>query len=92
MRFLLPLVVMLVLFYLLRSILRGLLQNSSQPTLDSESRGTRQAQPNVKMGKMEKDPVCGTFVDVATSIHATFGGEQKFFCSSECLDKFKKSR
>jgi YHS domain-containing protein len=41
---------------------------------------------------MEKDPICGTYVDTATSPHATFAGETRYFCSSNCLDKFKQQR
>jgi YHS domain-containing protein len=51
-----------------------------------------QRSSGVKLGKMEKDPVCGTYVDVATSIHGVFRGETKHFCSQECLDKYKEAR
>jgi YHS domain-containing protein len=50
-----------------------------------------QRSSGVKLGKMEKDPVCGTYVDVATSIHGVFRGETKHFCSQECLNKYKEA-
>jgi YHS domain-containing protein len=40
---------------------------------------------------MEKDPVCGTYVDVASSLHDTFGGQIKYFCSSQCLSKYHET-
>lgn len=89
MRFLIPLFLILFLFYLLRSVLQGLLASTEKSKLD-ESRPHRSG--NVKLGKMEKDPVCGTYVDVATSVHGVFGGETKHFCSQECLSKYRQSR
>ena len=41
---------------------------------------------------MEKDPVCGTYVDTDSALRRSFRGEAKYFCSSECLEKFQKSR
>ena len=40
-------------------------------------------------GELKKDPVCGTFIAVATSLHKTVGGEMYYFCSADCRDKFK---
>ena len=37
---------------------------------------------------LKKDPVCGTFVSVATAMQKTKGGETYYFCSAECRDKF----
>jgi YHS domain-containing protein len=39
---------------------------------------------------MEKDPVCGTYVDVASAPKLSRAGEFNYFCSVECLEKFKK--
>ncbi len=93
MRLLLPVLLVLIVFLLLRSIVRGFLQSSSdRQRFEPHSTDPKGGDRNVKMGKMEKDPVCGTYVDVATSIHAPFGGEVLYFCSEECLKKYKKSR
>jgi YHS domain-containing protein len=89
MRFLIPLFLVLFVFFLLRSVLRGLLASNEKSRLGA-SRPQRSS--GVKLGKMEKDPVCGTYVDVATSAHGVFGGETKHFCSQECLDKYKQTR
>jgi YHS domain-containing protein len=92
MRLLFPLLIFLLVFYFLRHILRALTQGKASPKFGVEDMRHREHGRSVKMGKMEKDPVCGTFVDVATSLKATFGGEPKYFCSAECLNKYKQSR
>lgn len=40
-------------------------------------------------GELKQDPVCGTFVPITTSIRQTVNGEQVYFCSVACRDKFK---
>jgi YHS domain-containing protein len=37
---------------------------------------------------MEKDPVCGTYVDVASALNLSQGNEPIYFCSEECRGKF----
>jgi YHS domain-containing protein len=89
MRFLVPLLLILFLFFLLRSVIQRLLASTEKSRLDA---GRPQRSGGVKLGKMEKDPVCGTYVDVATSVHGVFRGETKHFCSQECLNKYKQAR
>ena len=71
---------------MIRSILQGLLEGTKAATSRRESNAS-----GMKVGRMEKDPVCGMYVDVATSIVATFEGHPKYFCSTECLNKYKKA-
>lgn len=44
---------------------------------------------------MTKDPVCGSEVDErsanAKGLTAEFGGQVRFFCSTQCRDMFKQS-
>jgi len=40
-------------------------------------------------GELKQDPVCGTFVPIATSVKQTINGELIHFCSVACRDKFK---
>ncbi len=40
-------------------------------------------------GELKQDPVCGTFVPIATSVKQTVNGELVHFCSVACRDKFK---
>ena len=86
MRFLFPLLFFLLIFYIIRSILRGFIEGTRASTLRQTS-----GRSGVKMGRMEKDPVCGMYVDIATSVAATFEGKPKYFCSTECLNKYKKA-
>ncbi|MBM3803943.1 MAG: YHS domain-containing protein [Acidimicrobiia bacterium] len=89
MRLLVPLFLILFLIFLLRSILQGLRSSSAKSRFDG-SRPQRGGS-GVKMGKMEKDPVCGTYVDIATSVRGVFAGETKHFCSQDCLNKYKRN-
>lgn len=45
-------------------------------------------QQKVADGEMAKDPECGTWVDIASSISVREGSKQYYFCSYECRDKF----
>ena len=39
-------------------------------------------------GELKRDPVCGTYVPVSTSIKKTVRGELVHFCSADCRDKY----
>jgi YHS domain-containing protein len=39
-------------------------------------------------GELRQDPVCGTFVPVATSLNRVVNGETLYFCSAACRDRF----
>ena len=40
-------------------------------------------------GELKRDPVCGTFVPVATSVKKSAGGETVHFCSTACRDRYQ---
>jgi len=40
-------------------------------------------------GELKKDPVCGTFVAVASSVKRNVDGEVVHFCSTACRDKYQ---
>ncbi len=40
-------------------------------------------------GELRKDPVCGTFVPIATSLRRVVNGEAVYFCSADCRDRFR---
>ena len=42
-------------------------------------------------GELKKDPVCGTYTAVASSVKQTVRGETIYFCSSRCRDKYVAS-
>jgi len=41
-------------------------------------------------GELKKDPVCGTFVAVSSSVKRTGNGEVVHFCSTACRDKYQQ--
>lgn len=93
MRLILYVVVGVVILTLLRSVLeavgKAFSAATSAPPSPASAGGPRgQAQQSPKPQSLKKDPVCGTFVSVATALQKTRGGETYYFCSPECRDKF----
>jgi YHS domain-containing protein len=92
MRFLIQILAFLLLIYFVRTVLRQILPSLFTRTTFQNTGNLGQTHGRaVKQGKMEKDPACGTYVDVATSLHESFGGEIKYFCSSTCLKKYQET-
>ena len=77
-------VVPILLFLLLRSILRGFFSPSA-PRRPSQSSGP----PVSPGGELKKDPVCGTYVSTSVALRETVRGETVYFCSPECRDKYR---
>ncbi|MEW5975806.1 MAG: YHS domain-containing protein [Acidobacteriota bacterium] len=92
MRILLQILAFLFLLYLVRYILKTLFSGPRPEARFRQSPFTS-ARPGrrIKQGKMEKDPICGMYVDVEHALQASFKGEPHYFCSSECLQKFKET-
>jgi len=90
MRLIFYVVVGVVILTLLRSVLEAVGKAFSGATSSPPSSGDPhgQAQQSQKPQSLKKDPVCGTFVSVATAMQKTKGGETYYFCSAECRDKF----
>jgi len=88
------LMTVLVIFFLravMRTIFKGfgdLMRPGANPNASQQS-GAPNAVPLT--GELKKDPVCGTYISVATSIKETVGGETVHFCSKECRDKYVAS-
>ncbi|HLH19706.1 MAG TPA: hypothetical protein VKX45_20960 [Bryobacteraceae bacterium] len=82
--FLLPLLV----FLLLRNLLRGFLSAGGQRT----ARPPQPQPPPVSPGgELKKDPVCGTYVSTATAVQERVKGEVVYFCSQECREKYRSA-
>ena len=60
-----------------------------------EKSETKVKERKIAAGKMVKDPICGTYVDVDSSISVRDGNATHRFCSYECrqtfLDKLEAS-
>ena len=80
--FLLP----LLLFLLLRNMLRGFLSSGPLRTARPP-----QPPPVSPGGELKKDPVCGTDVSTATALQERVKGEVVYFCSQECRDRYRHS-
>ncbi|MCS6897206.1 MAG: hypothetical protein NZM29_04470 [Nitrospira sp.] len=77
-RILLVSVLLIVLYLLLRQILRTV----KQSTIDD--RGT-----SVDQDQMVLDPMCQTFVPRRIALIRTIGGKTHYFCSKECMAAFE---
>ena len=79
----------LLLFFFVRGLLRNVIQGF---------RGTPQPQPQQPVspraptvsagGELKKDPVCGTYVAIDSSLKRVVNGRVLHFCSAECRDKY----
>ena len=83
--------ILLALLMFVRGVLRALLAPMRAPSNFENPGPSRTRGSTVKQGTMEKDPVCGTYVDIGSALRGSFHGETKYFCSSDCLEKFKQS-
>jgi len=77
---------LLLLFWLLRGILRSIFDglNSQVP-----ARPGRPVPPVSAGGELKKDPVCGTYVSADTSVTKRVDGQTLHFCSPACRDKYR---
>ena len=56
----------------------------------NRNRPAQQSSEQVPLsGELKKDPVCGTFVAVASSVKRNVDGEVIHFCSTACRDKYQ---
>lgn len=89
-RLLLRFLVLLVIFAIIRYLFVAVTRIVSQVVNPQASRPVpNQASHSPVGGELKQDPVCGTFVPVATSVKKTINGELVYFCSAACRDKFK---
>ena len=85
----LRLVLPLLILFFLRSVLRAVfavLRQGVPGQGSATGAGRRDIPPATEL---KKDPVCGTYVPVATSLTRTINGSVVHFCSPECRDKYR---
>ena len=79
----------LLVFALLRSVLRSIFQAGRNVTRPPQQ-APPSSRPNVVVGgELKKDPVCGTYVSTGASVTRTVNGQLLHFCSKECRDKYR---
>ena len=84
-RFVLPLLALLLVRSLLRSVFSGFRTYTA-----TQSQRPAQATTAVPAGgELKKDPVCGTYVSTQGSITRSVDGKLIHFCSAQCRDKYR---
>jgi YHS domain-containing protein len=83
--FFLRVVLPLLLFWLLRGVLKSIFGAWNS----SVYKPRRSAPPVHPGGELKKDPVCGTFVSSEASVTKRVNGETLHFCSLACRDKYR---
>jgi YHS domain-containing protein len=78
-RLLIILGLLVVLYFLLRSIIRAQLGG-----------GKEQDQLPSSKKDLVQDPVCRMYVSKDSAVAASIGGQSYFFCSKECAQTFQK--
>ncbi len=63
-------------------------RNDSRAKMDAQKRG--EAAGGEAAGDMARDPVCGTFVNMADAVTVRDGGKRYYFCSYDCREEFLK--
>jgi uncharacterized protein len=48
------------------------------------------AVPRIEGEDLVKDPCCGTYIPINSACKATLDGKVLYFCSRECLEKYKR--
>ncbi|MDQ6699938.1 MAG: hypothetical protein M3Z36_07115 [Acidobacteriota bacterium] len=96
MRFAFFIIRLLVIFGLLRyaigfmvKLIGGAMRSAQFPAQQQPANSRSSEGMPTSAGELRKDPVCGTFIPVGTSLKKTVNGETVHFCSADCRDKFK---
>jgi hypothetical protein len=67
-------------------IMRGMREAMSEQSASGRAQPRPPAGPGG--GELKRDPVCGTFVPSSTAFQKIVKGQQQYFCSAECRDKY----
>ena len=84
----------LVFLILVARMLGRALQGFFSPFPRRREGGAAEGEPRsssrMRVGKTERDPVCGMFVSTELSHRLVRGSETLHFCSHECLERYQK--
>jgi len=82
-------IIFLILVYLAYRVVKS---SVSVKTFRWPDEGEKNEEPPVKASEeMVFDPVCKSYIPVATSISVSEGGKVYYFCGEECKKKFLES-
>jgi YHS domain-containing protein len=81
----------LLLFVLLCFVIYAFLSSLLRPTSGKGplSRGPGATNRSASGETMVMDPQCGTYLPVSDAIKKTIHGQEYYFCSMECFEKYK---
>jgi YHS domain-containing protein len=85
MRILIVLILIFVLYYMVRGLLRP-------RRGERNTRETHSDIPRTGGTELVKDPYCQTYVPMRTALQARVGGEDLFFCSEACRDRYLQEK
>ena len=84
-RIILILVLVMIVYFTVKSMFKA--PKAPAPKM----RKSPSKEPDLSDGSdMQKDPVCGTYVDPGEAVKMKTQGNTYFFCSEECREKFEK--
>jgi YHS domain-containing protein len=84
------LVFLIVISKMLGRALQGLFSPSPPRRENRAVEGEPGDSSRMRIGKTERDPVCGMFVSTELSHRLVRGSETLHFCSHECLERYQK--
>jgi YHS domain-containing protein len=93
MRVIVEAVIAVLAITVLRSVLGVLLKGFSElfhaSSATASGGSAPRTAPRPVADELKKDPVCGTFIAVSSSLQKTIAGDTYYFCSAACRDKFR---
>ena len=84
------LIFLIVISKMLGRALQGLFSPSPPRRENRAVEGEPRDSSRMRIGKTERDPVCGMFVSTELSQQLRRGADTLHFCSRECLEKYQK--
>lgn len=90
-RLLLRFLYFLLLIFIIRALIGYLFPRSPKGKVSNPPPPSPGPSSKVISGHMEKDPICGMYIDAQTALHTDRGGKPYYFCSEGCQKKFAAS-
>jgi YHS domain-containing protein len=84
------LIFLIVISKMLGRALQGLFGPAPPRRENRAVEGEPRDSSRMRIGKTERDPVCGMFVSTELSHRLVRGSETLHFCSHECLERYQK--
>jgi uncharacterized protein len=80
----------IVVLFVLR-LIRNFFATNTRPASPPRP-GARTAAVERAGGQLVRDPQCGTYVPMSTSVHLVSGANTLYFCSVACRDAYRKAQ